>query len=58
MFIPLCISFQEDEQEETSSPDSTPYISNPMYETTAAPNAPNAPDLPMEDVSKLHYATI
>lgn len=48
-FILLCVSFQEDEQEETSSPESTAYISNPMYETTAGHSAP---ELPVEDVSK------
>lgn len=50
-----CISFQEDEKEESSSPEYTPYISNPMYETAAAPSAP---DLPIEDVSKRKYDTV
>lgn len=50
----ICISFQEDETEDTSSPESAPYISNPMYENTAAPSAP---DVPVEDVSKRKYGT-
>ncbi|XP_053506197.1 stabilin-2 [Ictalurus furcatus] len=43
--------FREDEKEESSSPEYTPYISNPMYETAAAPSAP---DLPIEDKDDKH----
>lgn len=40
--------------EDTSSPESAPYISNPMYENTAAPSAQ---DVTMEAVSKRKYGT-
>uniref|UniRef100_A0A8B9K9U2 Stabilin 2 n=1 Tax=Astyanax mexicanus TaxID=7994 RepID=A0A8B9K9U2_ASTMX len=43
--------FKEDEREDTSPSDSTPYMCNPMYESSPAPTAPEPP---VENVSKIH----
>ncbi|KAK3544692.1 hypothetical protein QTP86_026093 [Hemibagrus guttatus] len=47
--------FREDQNEENSSPEMTPYISNPMYETT---NAPSDPDLPVENKDDKHQVVV
>lgn len=36
--------FQEDEKEDASTPESTPYVSNPMYESTSATSTPELPE--------------
>ncbi|TSK13306.1 Stabilin-2 [Bagarius yarrelli] len=43
--------FREDEKDENSSPDSTLYISNPMYESSVAPGTT---DLPVQDKDDKH----